>query len=409
MPSLDIDFVRAQFPAFSEPGLQGQVFCENAGGSYACGPVIERLHRYYRTRKVQPYGPYPASQAAGAEMDEARERLAAMLNVGVDELHFGPSTSQNTYVLARAFAGVLGPGDAVVVTDQDHEANSGVWRRLSERGIEVREWRVDRERGSLDLEALAGLLDEDVALVCFPHCSNIVGTVNPAAEICRMAHEVEAVACVDGVSYAPHGFPDVTALGADIYLFSSYKTYGPHQGIMTIRRALSERLPYQGHYFNAADPVKRFTPAGPDHAQIAASAGMADYVDAVHAHHDNAGDAAPHERARAVHALQSDHELRLMAPLLEYLRSRDDVRLIGLDVPDGRVPTISLHLDRPGVEMAAKLADHGIMAGGGDFYATRLLEALGINPGHGVLRFSFVHYTHPGEIARVIRALDAVP
>lgn len=408
MPALDIDFVRAQFPAFGEPGLQGQAFFENAGGSYACGAVIDRLLHHYRGCKVQPHGPYAASRAAGAAMDEARERLAAMLGVGIDELHFGPSTSQNTYVLARAFAGILDPRDAIVVTDQDHEANSGVWRRLAEGGVELREWQVDRDTGELDPKALSELLDDRVALVCFPHCSNIVGTENPVAEICRRVHAVGAVACVDGVSYAPHGFPDVEALGADIYLFSSYKTYGPHQGLMTIRRAVNERLPNQGHYFNAADPVKRFTPAGPDHPQVAASAGMADYVDAVYAHHHGGDEPAPGERARAVHALQSAHEHRLMEPLLEYLRSRSDLRLIGSAWPDGRVPTIALHLDRPGIEVARQLAAHGIMAGGGHFYAVRLLEALGIDPAHGVLRLSFVHYTHPDEIARAIRALDAV-
>ncbi|MDZ7829964.1 MAG: aminotransferase class V-fold PLP-dependent enzyme [Halofilum sp. (in: g-proteobacteria)] len=407
MTRLDIDFVRAQFPAFSEPDLQGQALFENAGGSYVCAPVIERLHHYYRAHKVQPYGPYPASRAAGAEMDGARERLAALLNVGTDELHFGPSTSQNTYVLAQAFAGVLGEGDAIVVTEQDHEANSGVWRRLAERGIELREWRVDPDTGALDPEALAGLLDEKVALVCFPHCSNIVGEQNPVAEICRMAHGVDAVTCVDGVSYAPHGFPDVDALGADIYLFSSYKTYGPHQGIMTMRGALNERLPNQGHYFNAGFPTKRFTPAGPDHAQIAASAGIADYVDAVYAHHHRGGQAAAPERAQAVHALQSDQEQRLLEPMLEYLRARRDIRLIGPDVAQDRVPTIALHLDRPGLELASALAGHGIMAGGGHFYATRLLEALGIDPDHGVLRLSFVHYTHPDEVERAISALDA--
>jgi len=408
MPALDLEFVRAQFPAFSEPDLEGQAFFENAGGSYACAPVIARLQRYYRTRKVQPYGPYAASRAAGAEMDEARERLAAMLNVGVDELHFGPSTSQNTYVLAQAFAAMLGPGDAVVVTDQDHEANSGVWRRLVDRGIDVREWHMDPQTGNLAIEGLSAVLDDDVALVCFPHCSNILGTVNPVAEICALARAVGAVTCVDGVSYAPHGFPDVDALGTDIYLFSSYKTYGPHQGIMTIRRNLAARLPSQGHYFNAADPVKRFTPAGPDHAQVAASAGMADYIDALHAHHDGAATASPHERARAVHALQTAHERNLMQPLLEYLRARGDVRLLGADDPDARVPTLSLHLDRPGLEVAQALAGHGIMAGGGHFYAVRLLEALGIDPEHGVLRLSFVHYTDPDEVTRAIAALDEV-
>lgn len=407
MTVLDIDFVRARFPAFSEPELTGQAFFENAGGSYACGPVIERLSRYYRARKVQPYAPYAAAEAAGAEMDDARARLAALLNVATDELHFGPSTGQNTYVLAQAFRQLLRPGDVIVVTDQDHEANSGVWRRLADSGVEVREWHVDRDSGELDPAGLAGLLDGSVRLVCFPHCSNIVGQVNPVAELCDMAHAAGALACVDAVSFAPHGFADVTALGADIYLFSSYKTYGPHQGIMVMRRSVNERLPNQGHYFNAAIPTQRFTPAGPDHAQVAACAGMADYVDALHGHHCT-GDAAPAARARAVHALQAEHERRLLTPLLDYLRGRDDVRVIGPDRTRGRVPTVALHLDRPGAEAAAALAGHGIMAGGGHFYAVRLLEALGVDPDHGVLRLSFVHYTHADEIERLIRALDRV-
>lgn len=407
MSTLDIDFVRKQFPAFSEPSLQGQAFFENAGGSYACGQVIARLDRYYRARKVQPYAPYAAAEAAGAEMDEARERLAALLNVNADELHFGPSTSQNTYVLACAFGERLGAGDAVVVTDQDHEANSGVWRRLANRGVEIREWRVDPISGWLDPAGLAELLDDDVALVCFPHCSNIVGQENPVAELCRMAHAVGALTCVDAVSFAPHGLPDVRALGTDIYLFSSYKTYGPHQGIMVMTPETNQWLPNQGHWFNADSPTKRFAPAGPDHAQIAASAGIADYVDTLYTHHHE-DEAAPAQRAAAVRRLQVEHEGRLLEPLLEYLRERNDLRLLGPDRAAERVPTVALHLKRPGVEVAAELARHGIMAGGGDFYAVRLLQALGIDPDHGVLRLSFVHYTHPDEIDRVIAALDAV-
>ncbi|HEY9549946.1 MAG TPA: aminotransferase class V-fold PLP-dependent enzyme, partial [Kiloniellaceae bacterium] len=145
MPSLDLPFVRSQFPAFSEPSLQDWAFFENAGGSYACAPVIERLTRFYRETKVQPYGPFPASTRAGEEMDEARRRLAGYLNVEVEEVHFGPSTSQNSYVLAQAFRQMLRPGDEIVVTNQDHEANSGAWRRLAESGIVVREWTVDPE------------------------------------------------------------------------------------------------------------------------------------------------------------------------------------------------------------------------------------------------------------------------
>ena len=235
---LDIDFVRGQFPAFAQESLQGKAFFENEGGSYTCQPVIDRLTRFYTERKVQPYAPYEASRLGGEEMDEARRRLAAMMGVESDDLSFGPSTTQNTYVLANAFRQFMQPGDAIVVTNQDHEANTGPWRRLADEGFEVREWKVDPETGHLDLAKLEALLDEKVRLVCFPHCSNVVGEINPVVEITALAHAAGAFVCVDGVSYAPHGLPNVGLMGPDIYLFSAYKTYGPHQGIMVMRRAL---------------------------------------------------------------------------------------------------------------------------------------------------------------------------
>ena len=139
---LDIDFVREQFPAFSQQTLQDQAFFENAGGSYACQQVINRLHRFYVERKVQPYSSYDASRLGGEEMDEAQVRLAGILGVETDEVSFGPSTTQNTYVLANAFADWLFDGDAIVVTNQDHEANTGPWRRLADKGIKVLEWQL---------------------------------------------------------------------------------------------------------------------------------------------------------------------------------------------------------------------------------------------------------------------------
>ncbi len=142
-----------------------------------------------------------------------------------------------------------------------------------QKGIEVREWSVDGQTGRLALAALDAVLDDKVNLVAAPHCSNVVGEINPVAEIAKRAHAVGAVLAVDGVSYAPHGLPDLTELGADIYLFSAYKTYGPHQGVMAVRPELAMQLPNQGHFFNDAKPRYRLTPAGPDHAQIAASAG----------------------------------------------------------------------------------------------------------------------------------------
>jgi cysteine desulfurase family protein (TIGR01976 family) len=405
--TLDLDFVRAQFPAFAEPSLDGQAFFENAGGSYACRQVIDRLTRFYTQRKVQPYGPFEASRLAGEEMDEARSRLAAMMGVATDELSFGPSTTQNTYVLAQAFRQFMKPGEAIIVTNQDHEANTGPWRRLADDGIEIREWHVDPATGQLDPEELENLLDEKVRLVCFPHCSNVVGQVNPVTEITAIAHAAGAFACVDGVSYAPHGLVDVGEMGPDIYLFSAYKTYGPHQGIMVIRRALGELLPNQGHHFNGGTLYKRFTPAGPDHAQVAACAGIADYIDALAAHHGGAGQ-GPAARARQVHNLMRAHETSLLQPLLDAVKDRNRVRLIGPSEAADRAPTVALALRRDPAEVAAALASRGINCGAGDFYAGRALKAMGVAPDPGVLRVSFVHYTSADDVTRLIEALDAL-
>ena len=403
---LDVDFVRGQFPAFAVDSLTGQSFFENAGGSYTCGAVIDRLTRFYTERKVQPYGPYGASRLGGEEMDEARRRLSAMLGVEGDELSFGPSTTANTYVLAQAFRQWMKPGEAIIVTNQDHEANSGPWRRLAADGIEIREWCHDPETGHLNPEDLEPLLDETVRLVCFPHCSNVVGEINPVVEITAMAHAAGAFVCVDGVSYAPHGFPDVGLMGPDIYLFSAYKTYGPHQGIMVIRRALGSQLPNQGHVFNGETLYKRFTPAGPDHAQIAACAGMADYIDALADHHGLTG--SPAQRATGVHDLMRGHEVRLLQPLLDHLGAKNSVRVLGPRRAEDRAPTVAIETRHQGRELAEKLAPLGVMAGGGDFYAGRALQGMGVDLGKGVLRLSFVHYTDQADMERLMTALDEI-
>ncbi|MBS3847749.1 aminotransferase class V-fold PLP-dependent enzyme [Devosia sp. BSSL-BM10] len=407
MTSLPLDpaRIRAQFPAFSEPSLQGQAFFENAGGSYTAQAVLTKLDHYYRATKLQPYGFYPASQAAGAAMDLSFERIAQALNVSSDWIHFGPSSSINTYVLGKAFGEHFQSGDAIIVTNQDHEANTGAWRKLASLGIEVREWAVDSQTGRLSLDALDALLDAKVRFVAAPHCSNVVGEINPVAEIAARAKAVGARTIIDGVSYAPHGLPDLAALGVDIYFFSAYKVFGPHQGIMAVRPELAMALPNQGHFFNDAKPRYRLTPAGPDHAQIAASSGIADYLETVA---EIAGNSVPGDNAfRRAHAAMRAQEVALSAPLLDYLRQKNTVRIIGPADPELRAPTIALLLDEPGAAVAARLANHGVMAGGGHFYAWRLMQALGIEPNHGVLRLSFTHYTTPAEINQLITALDA--
>ena len=409
---LDLDFVRRQFPAFAEESLARQGFFENAGGSYPCAPVVNRLGEYYRRLKVQPYYGFRASTEAGEWMDAARLRLAEYLGVGTEEVHFGPSTSQNTYVLAQAFRALLNPGDEIIVTNQDHEANSGSWRRLAADGIVVREWRVDPQSGELDEEQLAGLLNERTRLLTFPHASNVVAHINPVARITARARTVGVLTVVDGVAWAPHGLPDVAALGADVYLFSLYKTYGPHQGLMVVRGGLLQRLSNQGHYFNEAEGHKRLVPAGPDHAQVAAARGIAEYFDALDAHHgglpaDTA--AARSARAERVRQLLRAAELPLLGTLLEYLATRRDIRLLGPSEPQRRAATVSFVT--PGhdpAQLVQALAERGFMAGHGNFYAVRVFDGMNVDAQRGALRLSLLHYNSPSEIAGLIEALEEV-
>ena len=404
---LDIDFVRQQFPAFSEPSLQGWGFFENAGGSYACRQVIDRLSEYYTKTKVQPYYSFPASQLAGEKMDESYLRLAAYLNIDQEELNFGPSTSQNVYVLANALRPMWKEGDEIIVSCQDHEANAGAWRRLVDTGLVVKEWLIDPQTGILDQSSLDKLISEKTRMIAFPHASNIVAHINPVKEIAARAHEVGAIAVVDGVSYAPHGLPDIKSLDADIYLFSLYKTWGPHLGAMFVRNSLRKQMSNQSHYFNDAKPHYMLTPAGPDHAQIAAAAGVAEYLDALYEHHyESQVDDA--EKGRQLHQLFANYESKLLEPLMAFLNQREDIFVIGPSDSKSRASTISiLPLKKPVKEVASTLLKNKLMVGVGDFYGVRPLTAMGIDLDPGVIRVSFIHYTSEAEIAQLISGLES--
>ncbi len=402
---LDTHFVRSNFPAFSDHELHGWAFYENAGGSYPCTQVVDRLSSFYRRNKVQPYAPYPASTRAGKQMDESYASFAEYLNVAPSEISLGPSTSQNVYVLAQAFLGKWQSGDEIVVTNQDHEANSGPWRRLAEHGIVVREWRVDPQSGCLDPQTLDELLNEKTRLVAFPHCSNIVAHVNPVYEICQKARQVGAKTVVDGVSYAGHGFPDIEKLNADIYLFSTYKTFGPHLGLMVVRTHTLEFLANQSHYFNAEQPNQKLVPAGPDHAQIAAAAGIGQYFDAIYSHHFGAPVSSRHKRD-SVRELFQRHERRQLDKLLTYLDTRKEITLVGPSDPRHRAPTVSVVTKRDASDIVTDLRDRKVMCWNGDFYSRRLIEALGIKTDPGVLRLSFVHYNSDDDLDQLIDALE---
>jgi len=407
--TLDLDFIRSQYPVFSNPKTECWAMFENAGGSYVPHQVIDRLHAFYQFTKVQPYGPFRPSIAAGKHMDAGYQAIAELLNCHPDELTLGPSTSMNTYVLAQAIRPTLRPGDEIIVTNQDHEANIGCWRRLAEFGAVLKEWRIDPHSGELSLQDLERLISGNTRLVCFSLCSNIVGTMNDVSSICDMVHDVGAIAIGDGVSFAPHSVLDVNASGLDFYLFSTYKTFGTHLGVMWARPSILGNLEPQGHYFNRDIPHYNFNPAGPLHAQIAALDGLRAYIDAVYRHHFDEAQPSFHIRAEKVFALFSEHETTQANRILAAIKAIHGSRIIGQDhaLAGSRAATISITLANISSADAVKqLVKKEIAVRNGHFYALRCLEALGIkDPEDGVVRISLVHYNTAQDVSRLVAAL----
>jgi len=408
---LDLDFVRAQFPAFSAEETRDWAFFENAGGSYVPATVSDRLARFFVDHKVQPYGAFALSKQAGEEMDESYATIASLINAAEDEITIGPSTTLNFYILAQSLRHLLRVGDEIVVTNQDHEANIGCWRRLSEHGIVIREWRVGKADGELDLNDLEELISDKTRIVCCTLCSNLVGTHNDMAAIAEMAHRVGALVVADGVSYAPHVIPNMKSLGVDFYAYSTYKTFGTHQGVLWGSSEALKKTEGQGHFFNEEKSRYRLNPTGPQHAQIAALAGITEYFDDLHKHHFGESDLGLHERARQTFELVGDHEAKLANILLDYLKGRDDIRILGQDhaTPGGRASTIAFHARAmPSKHIAEQLADSKIGVGAGDFYALRCVEALGMDPADGVVRVSMVHYNTVEEVTKLVETIDSI-
>ncbi|HJM27750.1 MAG: aminotransferase class V-fold PLP-dependent enzyme [Acidimicrobiales bacterium] len=412
MISLDLDFVRAQFPVFSHPESASWAHLENAGGSYVPDHVISLLQDFFVASKVQPYWEFGPSAKAGEAMDRSLELLPATFNANKGQVHFGPSTSQNTYVLAQALRPNWNVGDEIIVTNQDHEANIGVWRRLEMTGINVIEWGVDPETGLLDISEVRNLINDKTRLLAVTHASNLAATINPISELAEMVHSVDGVLVTDGVSFAPHAAVDVKELGCDVYLYSTYKTFGPHVGLMFTSDAILERVTNQGHFFNSEKPTALLTPAGPDHAAIAACAGMIDYYDDIFRHHfPGSSEVTLRERITKVFELFGQHEQRLMTPLVDYIISQDDFRLIGSRSSDHnvRAPTVAFHShSRSSEEIYSALVKAGVSCGHGNFYAHRLVEAVGLDPEDGVVRLSLVHYNTNEEVDKALNALDDI-
>lgn len=406
-PELDVDFVRAQFPAVGR-----LAFFENAGGTFVPRTVIDKVRRYMSETQVQPGGAFAPSARAAERMAESHRLMAEMLNATPDEVMIGISTSMNVYLLAQAVRRWFAPGDEIVVTNLDHEANNGAWRRLAEFGVGIREWRANPDTADLEVDDLEKLMNDRTRLVCVSQCSNITGSINDVAEIARRVHAAGALICVDAVAYAPHRGLDVKALDVDFYLISLYKLYGPHVSILYGKRELLLEATRQHHYFIGDDDIPlKLNPGGPNHELTASLSGITDYFDALHGRHFPGSNAALHSRVGECFDLIAAHEERLAAPFVDFLNSKPGVRIVGRAIADrgARVPTFSFVVNgRDSNEFPEHLAGHDIGIRAGHFYAKRLIDALGLDGNNGVVRASMVHYNSPGEVTRLIRHLDEV-
>ena len=403
MNALDLDLIRAEFPA-----LAGDtVFLDNAGGSQVLKRVADRVHEYLLHHSVQLGASYAQSQIAGEKVLAARRAVAELVNAAHDdEVVMGGATTALMFVLTQALRAGLQPGDEIIVTDTDHEANIGGWMRLREAGAVVKVWHVDHDSLALELADLDALLTPRTKWLAMTWASNILGTVNPVADVARRVHAVGGRVCVDAVAYAPHRLVDVQASGADIVMFSFYKVFGPHYAVMWGRRELLLSLPSLNHYFISAEVLPyKLQPGNVNYELSYGCAGIRDYLVDTGTALGAVG--TSRECMQAAFDAFERHENALAEQLLGWLRGRPGVRIIGRPAAtdERRVPTISFTVAGHVPEAIVQHVDtHGIGIRWGDFYARRLIETLGLEG--GVVRVSMAHYNTAAEIDRLIHALE---
>ncbi len=409
--SLDIDYVKAQFPAFKDPLSSKWSFFENAGGSYVPINVIKHLNNFMTSTKVQPYAEFDISKIAGNNMDKATELFAEMINARKDEIIIGASTTMNMYVLSNAMKHFIKPGDEVIVTNQDHEANIGAWRRLESYGAVIKEWKINTENAELEIEDLKALLTNKTKIVAVTHCSNIVGSINNLQSIAKLVHEYNAFLVGDGVSYAPHGLPNVKDLDVDFYTFSLYKTYGPHLGLLYGKKEILNQLPNQNHEFLEGDVPYTLNPGGPNHEELSCLVGIYEYFNNLYNHHFPDENNTLRKKIEKINELISNHEEQIANPLLEYLNSRNDIKLIGKKKIENknRAPTIAFtFVNQSSKKISDQLVKNGIATRNDNFYAWRCLKALGIDVDDGVVRTSMVHYNTHEDVEKLISVLKKI-
>ncbi len=394
--------IRAQFPALAS----GFKFLENAGGSQVPQSVINAVTQYFTHKYVQTGATYPASIEATESLEQAREVARTLFN-GDPSGHviFGGSSSALCRMLADAYAEVLQPGDEVIVAQLGHEANIGPWVRLEKQGIKVRMWKVDAESQSCRLADLETLITDRSRVLALTHVSNLLGDVVDIKALTALAHHNGIRVVVDGVAFAPHRALDVQDWGCDWYVFSAYKVYGPHLGVLYGSPAAAQEITGPNHFFIPNGTPYKFELGCLAHELCAGLIGLADYFAFL-------GGTKQFDRNAVVAAFDhmADLERPLQERLLQYLTSKDGVKVVGSAIsgPD-KVPTISfVHNSVSAPEIVTRVDQNGIGIRHGHMYAYRLAKALGIDVTTGVVRVSLVHYNTLEEVEDLITVLDGI-
>lgn len=410
IPTLQIDFVREQFPALSGDWT----FFDNAGGSQTLKRVVDRISEFLLTSDVQLGASYGVSQLAGERLAKATQAMATLINAAdPTEVIMGSSTTMLLRILSLCMVQTFEPGDQIIVTNCDHEANIGAWIDLEKQGIEIKVWHLNPDTLDLDLEDLKALLSPRTRLVAVTHASNILGTINPIKAIAELVHAQGALICVDGVAYTPHRLVDVQDLDVDFYVFSFYKVYGPHHALLYGKRDHLLKLPGLNHYFiDSTNIPYKFQPGNVNYEMSYGMLGLCEYLsDLVRQHYSDIAALDLRQQMQQAFDLISIHEEQIGERLLNYLCSKPNVRIIGKPTADRtqRVPTIAFVVD--GVDSATippQIDPYKIGIRYGDFYDKRLIEALELQNQGGVVRVSMVHYNSLEEVDRLIKYLDLV-
>jgi len=417
-PMFDVHALRSEFPALRRLAPDGRpaVFLDGPGGTQVPQRVIDAVGDYYTNTNANAGGAFVTSELSDAMAEEAHAAVADFLGAASpDEIKFGYNMSTLTLHIGRSIGATLRPGDEIVVTTLDHEANVSTWDAMAaDRGLTVRKVDILEDDVTLDLEDLESKLNERTKLVAVGYASNAVGTINPVAEIVARAHEVGALTYVDAVAYAPHGPIDVRDLDTDFLACSAYKWFGPHLGALYGKAEALDRLPA----FKVRPAHDRFETGTPNLEGIAGALAATDYLRDVGRSYGDVADApgaadASERRRELVAGMTAiqGYERGLVTRLLDGLLAIPRVTIHGITDPARvaeRVPTVSVSLDGMDPRTAAEaLGRQGIFTWDGDFYATGLIERLGKADAGGVLRLGLVHYNTADEVDRTLEAIAA--